>query len=202
MFETEPGQERYKLGFKEEVLNQFDFLTKEYEFQCIKEEVTLVRYESQKVFINIYHGRASYELGFEIGLQPSSLGINECKFTLTEIIELAGVQNSIGNIYFQVNTEEGIKKYIPIIAELVKKYAQNALLGDMSTFVSLESIQKQISDKYLKEMELNRIRPKAKEAWHNKRYIEFIELYEHIQNDISPSEVKKLEYARKHNNTK
>lgn len=43
-------------------------------------------------------------------------------------------------------------------------------------------IQKQRSDKYLKYMEVNRIRPKAEEAWHNKRYDEFIQLYEPIQN--------------------
>ena len=198
MFKTEPGQERYKLGFKEEVLFKFDFLIKEYGFRCVKMEATIVRYESQKVFINLYHGRASYELGFEIGLQPSSLDINERKFTLGEIIELEGVLSDTCNIYYQVSTQEGIKEFVPKMAELIKKYAVNALEGDVSTFEKLEWIQKQRSDKYLKDMELNRIRPKAEEAWHNKRYDEFIRIYEPIQNYISPAEVKKLEYAKKH----
>jgi len=198
MFKTEPAQNRDKLGFMEEVLNQFDFLKTEYEFNCVKTEVTFVRYESNKVFINVYHGRASYELGFEIGLQPSSLNTSERKFTLSEIIELAGALGDTGYTYYQVSTKDGIKEFVPKVAELVKKYAKNALLGDILTFEKMELIQKQRSDKYLKEMELNRIRPKANEAWHNKRYKEFIELYEAVMNNISSAEIKKIEYARKH----
>jgi len=198
MFRVEPAQNRDKLEFKEEVLNNFDFLITEYRFNCVKTEVTRVRYESPKVFINIYHGHASYELGFEIGLRHSSVHQNEPKFTLSEIIELAGALDETNYTYYQVSTQKGIKEFVPKIAELVKQFAKSALLGDILTFEKLELIQKQRSDKYLSKMEINRIRPKAEEAWHNKRYKEFIELYEPVKDDISPAEVKKLEYARRH----
>jgi len=198
MLKTEPGQERYKLGFREEVLSQFNYLITEYGFQCVKTEVTLVRYESQKVFINIYHGRASYELNVEIGLLINSFILGEQNYTLTELVELEGAPNGTYQAYFQVSSQAGVKKFVPIIAKYVKEHAHNILIGDKSTFERLAQIRTQMSDKYLVKMTLDRVRPRAEEAWKDKRYREFVELYEPIKNDISPTESKKLVYAKKH----
>lgn len=195
------GQNRSVLKFKEEVLNSFNFLIKEYGFQCTCKEEMRVSFETQKVYIGIYHEVASYELIFEIGLKPSTLETVDSKYTLPEIMDLVIGQSNKDNVFFQASTVTGVKKCISEMAELVKKYAHNVLIGDVPTYESLRLIQKQRSDKYIKEMELGHIRPKAEDAWHNKRYEEFVELYESIQNYLSPIDIKKLEYARNHINT-
>ena len=92
----------------------------------MKAEVTFVRFESKTVFVDIYHGRGSYELGFEIGLLSLD---KESWVTLNEIIELAGAQKETGYTFYQVSTQKGVEEFVPKLAELVKKYAKNALLG-------------------------------------------------------------------------
>jgi len=195
---TDIGLNRYKLGFIEEVLTQYDFLIKEYKFQCVKKDVTFVRYESKNVFINIYHGRISYELGFQIGLLTDKGDIPEQHYTLSEIIESEGALDDTGYTYLQASTKEALKISIPRMAELVRKYAANYLLGNVTRFEKLALIQKRRSDEYIKEMELKRIRPKAEKAWQNKKYKEFVDLLEPIEKELEPSEFKKLQYARKH----
>lgn len=77
MYKLIPNQNRSALGFKKEVLNYFNFLIKDYGFQCVTEEEIQVSFESDKVLINIYHEFLLYELIFEIGIKPSALGVIE-----------------------------------------------------------------------------------------------------------------------------
>ena len=60
---TEPSPNRDVLGFSRTVFQYFNFLCSDYGFQVTDQSATLVRFESNDVFINVYHGRASYELG-------------------------------------------------------------------------------------------------------------------------------------------
>jgi hypothetical protein len=61
MITFEPEKDRWKLGFKEAVLASFDYL-RSYGLQCVQADVTYVRHDSTKVFVNVYHGRGSYEM--------------------------------------------------------------------------------------------------------------------------------------------
>jgi hypothetical protein len=52
--------------FKDAVLSNFEFLHT-YGLKPVEEDVTFVRYESDAAFVNVYHGRGSFEIGVEIG---------------------------------------------------------------------------------------------------------------------------------------
>ncbi|MGH8590336.1 MAG: hypothetical protein ACREXX_13715, partial [Gammaproteobacteria bacterium] len=59
---------RAELRFVEEAQTAFHFLVEELGFRLVKcEPPTFVRYESNKLFVNVYHGRLSYEIDVEIG---------------------------------------------------------------------------------------------------------------------------------------
>lgn len=197
MFRTEPSLDRSSLGFTEEVLSAFNFLIEEYGFRCVKAEPTFVRYESPRVFVNIYHGRSSYELGVEIG-QLAGATNQEEPFSISEVIELAGAQEETGYTFFQASTAERIRRFVPKLAEYVRKYAAAALIGDPITYDALREIQWRRSEMYLKEMRLSQIRPEADRAWRAKDYVRLVKLYSSIQESLTPSERKRLEYARKH----
>jgi hypothetical protein len=62
----DPNPERERLAFKDAVMSGFRFFD-DLGFRPAKQEMTFVRYESADVFVNVYHGRASFELGVEIG---------------------------------------------------------------------------------------------------------------------------------------
>ena len=197
MFKTEPGKDRELLGFKEEVLSSFEFLTKEYGFHCVRSEPTFVRYESENVFVNVYHGRASFEIGVEIGKLITEPNQEEEKFYLGEIMELQGVRKNVGYTFIQASTKERVKRFVPEIAKYVKKFPVKVLQGDEDTLKKLRELQTQISQQYFKEMELSQIRQKGDKAWHERNYAEIVKLYEPVQSDLSPSEKMKLEYAKK-----
>jgi hypothetical protein len=128
MFRTDPGKHRSQLGFKDAVLSSFDFL-RAYGLKPIKEEVTFVRYESNSVFVNVYHGRGSFEIGVEIGRLDRPV-----KYGLGYIVAWAGKQaweaEGFGRgTMFQVSTCESVHNIVPKIAHLVKRYADPFLSG-------------------------------------------------------------------------
>lgn len=197
MFRFGSGPNRERLCFKEEVLSAFNFLTKEHGFHCVKAEITFVRYESQSVFINIYHGRGSFEIGFEIGQLDVSPKYPEVKYTLGDLLDLVGVREKEEYTFFQASTKERIKIWVPKLAELVRKYGGSILKGVPDIFGRLKEIQTRNSEMYLKEIRISRIRKKAEEVWHSKDYKTLVKLYESIREDLTPAEAKKLEYARR-----
>ncbi|CEO89654.1 conserved hypothetical protein [Syntrophaceticus schinkii] len=191
----EAGKNRYKLGFKDEVLKYFKFLINDYGFKCIETDITFVRYESRVVFVNVYHGRGSYELGLEIGFIGNSR-TDEVKYSLKDIIEL---ETNESFTPFQTSNAEGIKKFIPIMAELVTKYAIDAILGDELFYNRLDKFTTKNFNQYIANMNLASIRPKAAIAWKEKDYKRFVELYGAVaEKYLSQSEKKKIEYALNH----
>jgi hypothetical protein len=196
MFATIANPNRAELRFPEIVLKQFGFL-EERGFHCVRKDVTLVRYESRQVFVNIYHGRASYELNAEIGLLTTSPEEKERPFSMGEIIASMS-PNSAPFTPAQVSTLEALERFVPQLASAVKSYAGPALEGDAAFFEVLSNFRQKSSDSYLAELKLKHIRKEADKAWRNKDYATVIELYEPIQGDLKSSELKKLGYARGH----
>jgi hypothetical protein len=55
-----------RLGFVALATEAFAFLLR-LGFAVVRREGTLVRFESDSVFVNVYHGRSSYQVGLELG---------------------------------------------------------------------------------------------------------------------------------------
>ena len=60
------GAEREGLGFADAVRRHFGFLASR-GYRPVLVLSTLVRYERPPLFVNVFHGRVSYELGLEVG---------------------------------------------------------------------------------------------------------------------------------------
>jgi hypothetical protein len=193
MLNREPNPERARLGFREAVLFNFQFL-KKFGFRPVKEELTLVRYESRDVFVNVYHGRASFELGVEIGRlkDPSH------KLTLHDVLAWAGSEKSEGfgrHVMFQVSSPEGVQEFVPKLSALVEKYAPPFLRADPAAFDSALEIQSERAKGYAKGVSLSQLRRKAEGAWQAKDYGQVVDLYGPMRNDLTEVEAKKLAYA-------
>src|SRR6266545_442730 len=100
-------------GFVSEVRTAFNFLLTDYGFSCVKIEPTFLRYESPLIFINIYHGRKSSELGVEIGQLNNVLGARENHYTIGEVMDLMEVREKHGFTFFQASTRERVRMLIP-----------------------------------------------------------------------------------------
>ena len=184
-------------GFISEAISAFRFLSTDHGFSCVKIEPTFVRYESTSIFINIYHGRKSSELGVEIGKLSSISGLKENWYTLGEVMDLMGVRERLGFTFFQASTRERVQLLVPKLAEYVRKYARPIFEGNLQIFERLRDLRHKKSEEYRKEILLNQIREEAEKAWHKKNYAKLVELYDSMKNDLTLLEVKKLEYAQK-----
>jgi len=197
MLTTLPNLNREELRFSEIVLREFSFLEQQ-GFNHNQRSVTFVRYESSRVFVNVYHGRASYELNVEIGLLTASPDEEERAFSIGEIMELIRGQHKAVFAPPQANTIEGLKQFVSELAVLVKNYAAPALNGDSSFFEELSALRQKNSDSYLAELKLKHIRQEVDKAWREKNYGRVLDLYEPFQESLTTSEFKKPDYARKH----
>ena len=101
-FQDDRDSRRIQLGFTSEVLSMFHFLIQDYGFKCVETDVTFVRYESESIFVNIYHGRRSYELGVEIGKLEKDEFIPESRYTIGEIMDFVGVRKDSKVYIFSV----------------------------------------------------------------------------------------------------
>ena len=196
-FQDDRTSSRMQLGFSSEVLSAFQFLTQDYGFKCVKNDVTFVRYESESTFVNIYHGRRSYELGVEIGKLEKDPNIPENWYTIGEIMDFVGVRKDLKFTFFQSRDKDQIKILLKRLAEYVKNYAGDILNGNLEILNKVQILQKEKSDAYIKEMHLRPIREMADVAWRQKDYVKFVGLYSPVEDDLTPVEAKKLEYARK-----
>jgi hypothetical protein len=190
------SSDRGRLGFTERVTSSFSFLSEEYDFRVVKTEPTFVRYESSRVFVNIYHGRASFELGFEIG-RLDGTGKEESAYTLSMIIEHMGAQKTTGYTSFQCSTGDSLKQCVPKLAGLVQNYASSFLTGDPGAYTQLLKTRSDIGERITKDYKLRAVREKAIEAWLSRDYAQVADLYESIFEDLTPAEIKKLDYSKK-----
>jgi len=191
--------ERIKLQFDQEVLKAFLFLVREYKFRVTLITPTLVKYESTYLIINVYHGRMSYELGIETIRKGDFPESREQGFTLDELVALLGSQE---DCYFQVSTQKGVHLFVPKLAALFRKYAEQILKTyDSKIFDKLWEQRLYFRKKFAEEVELRHVREKAQDAWNKKDYLKIVILYNPIKHLLSQVELKKLEYAEKKTKT-
>jgi len=99
---------------------------------------------------------------------------------------------------------ESVTKEIDEYAMILKKYCSNFLEGNFSDWPQIVNcllIQNDIREKnenIIVQSRLHQeIREKAKSAWKDKDFIQVISLYTSIFDFLSPTEKKKVEYAKK-----
>jgi hypothetical protein len=184
-------------GFVSEVRSAFNYLLTDYGFSCVRIEPTFLRYESPLVFINIYHGRKSSELGVEIGQLHNLLGERENFYTIGEVMDLMGVREKLRFTFFQASTRERVRNLIPKLAEYVREYARPILEGDTNIFQSLQELRSKKSEEFMRNMFLSHIREESEKAWRKKDYAKLVELYNSMKGDLTTLELKRLEYVHK-----
>jgi len=182
------GPERTRLNFADAVQRAFAFLT-DLGFVQVETSPTIVRYHKGDVEVDVYHGRQSYELGFEIGRDGA-------KYTLSELIRIADPKTAVRYRNFVATTQSTLTEGLRSLAELIKRYGQRALQADPEFFVALGRQRKSWVEGYALEVLEGQLRPKANKAFRQGNYREAAELYERIRPGLTPTELRKLAIAR------
>jgi hypothetical protein len=199
----EAGPDRWKLGFKEAVLENFKFL-RQYGYRLARADVTFVRYERpwysfrRRFYVNVYHARGGYDLGVEIGPRDN----DREQVNLLGILSWAKapeVKNwHVGDTLWLAATREAVQTLVPKIAQLVHGYAEPFLQGDPEAFKSLKKMSREAYAVW--EEQHHRNAPKryqATLAWKAKDFERVAAIYASFENELNPEEKERLAEARR-----
>ena len=181
--------DRQHLQFPATVTRVFAFL-QDYGFQLIESLPTLVRYRCGELEARVFHGRHSYELGFEIGYEDDM-------FSTGALIRTSDPHVAEQYRRSVVRTPHALLARLHELADFVRRYGERALHGDPAFFALLRQQRKEWTKKYAFEVLCRQVRPKAEAAFREGRYREAAELYREIRAGLTPAEIKKLAIAEK-----
>lgn len=181
-------QERARFNFADAVTRPFGFLI-DFGFVKVESSPTIVRYRRDDMEANVYWGRQSYEIGFEIYRQ----GI---RYPISSFVRIADPEAGKQYRNFAATTENALAEGLMQLAELVKRYGDRALQGDPTLFLTLEKQQQSWVEEYALEVLEGQLRSQAEEAFRLGNYRKATELYERIKLHLSPAELKKLALAK------
>lgn len=197
MLRKDPGPERKRLGFQDTVKSNFRFLER-YGLELVESNSTLVKYESSRVFVRIYHGRVSFELGVELGEVSDPL---EKAVSIFDVVDAEGASDReglSGHTVFQVSSKKDLEELMPKLSSLVQKYAGPLLRGDRHAYERVREHQSRKAARETREVQLTAVRRKAEAAWQKRDYARLIELFRPWRQYLIGSEAKKLAYAERH----
>jgi len=187
---------RAGLAFRQEALSVFDFLTADYDFTCTRAELNLLTYESESLYVDVYHDPLSYEVGVDLG----KLGHDaerKRSFALVELMHLEDPQKAEDFRCPAVVNPEQMRPALVHLSELLKTHAGRVLRGDSSVLKRARREGARFERERAEKSRLRQVRSRANAAFGEKDYAKAAGLYESIKDELSPAEVRKLEYSNK-----
>jgi hypothetical protein len=189
LFEFEAGADRGRLRFVEAVENSFGPLAANYGFSRVEATPTFVRYESPDRFVQVFHGRGSYELGVEFGPRAS----DDAPVNLNDLLAMHGEPP----VHSQATSADLTAKLIGRLAEVARERASEIFGGEDSIDERVRISRAAQSDEMLLGWRLEDVRREVEHAWRQHDHQEVARLLESIEGFLTPAERRKLEYARK-----
>lgn len=181
------------LGFQSIVLELFGWL-EGYSYCMTGASSTIVRYEGPLGFVNVYHGRSSYEIGVEVG-PPGDEQI-AC-YSMSELIRLKDDEEAKKYRNPVVTSLQSMKGFVAIQAQRLKVYGHRILAGNTMVWHDLEQQRQRWSEEYAMDVLLSQVRSEAARSFREQNFKRVVELLSPVERRLTPAECKKLEYARK-----
>lgn len=183
---------RADLGFREAVLESFRFLELNYGFECVQADDTFVRFESDIMAVQVFHGRQSYEVDVEvIDLKRAASGYPP--FHLADIMRYEGEHS---DDVPQATTGPAVRRVVQELGRRMQRYGGDAAEGNPIYLRRLAVQREQESQRQMQDRRIAEIRQRAKTAWRRREYPTVIDLLSSIETELTASERKKLAYAR------
>lgn len=184
-----------KITFSDMVERAFHFLENS-GFRLTSTDGGLVRYESDRSFLTVSWESRSGELNVFVGPVRKSGGSND-EYALAEILGVAGLPEYDCRPA-QVADEGKLGPFIEKLASAVLTHAQLGLAGDRMYFRRLEAFRSAKAEAYMRELKLRQLRVDVEKAWRDRQFQKVISLYAPVQADLTESELRRLDYARRH----
>lgn len=198
--QTALGAAREQFGFLDAARARFGFLL-DLGFKEAIAEPTYVRFERAEMFVEVFHGRASYELGVEFGRWVRVEGdVVEQRFHLVDVLPVL-----VPGVSFTARTatsNDQVVRFVEELAGAAKLAAEHLERRGADAFDRISEGVAARSDAYLDGLRAARLRKRADDAWQLKDFASVIDAYEEIDSELTTvelreSETKRLSYARR-----
>lgn len=179
-----------RLGFVDLVLAAFDFLMR-LGFVVARREPTFVRFEKENVFINVYHGRASYQVGLELGRLR-----NGDMYSLHELFRAMAPDN-IELARCQTTDPEILRQCLVSIGAAIERDCNALLAGDASAFEKVDAAVAPLRKAATLQAQFGATIDRADKAWESKDFKRAAELYAKSTPALDETRMRRLEYLQK-----
>lgn len=198
--ETAPGAGRNGLGFLDAARGHFGFLI-DLGFTEKQADPTYLRFVKGDRFVEVFHGRASFELGVEFGrrvrVDDDDL---EQKFHIADVAPVLAPE--IRYTARTAMTKDQVDRFVEELAATTRPLAERIERDGREAFELTSQAVSVQSEKYLDGLRAGRLRNRADEAWRRKDFAVVVSAYAEIESelesvDLRASEAKRLNYARR-----
>jgi hypothetical protein len=193
--DPEDGSYREQLQFAKAIIAAFEQFMSNTGFHRVATTLVWVRYESAEMFLNVYHGRVSYEIDVEVGRRNVDRGY---RYSLDDVLITLLGENHGQPTCLQASSASAVAACVDVAAGLVQRYYLPILRNDEGAWQRLEESTSQRNEAYTQAIVQEPVRKAADAAWDAKEYVRAAELYESIGDGLNPVERKRLEYVRRH----
>jgi len=185
---SDSNRERARLGFADAARRNFGFLVA-MGFAEVGSTPTMIRYQRGGLELAVYHGRRSFELGFEAARRGERYSIEE--LIRVEDPGLAGTYRN-----FVATTPDEVDAGLVRLGDLVSRHCERALSDDPAFYTKLEAQRKTWAESFALDVLAAQMRPQAEAAFRSGDYRKAAELYERIRPVLSATELKRLTLAK------
>ena len=189
---SSPQLDRTAFGFPDHVEREFGFL-RDFGFMTRQREATLVRFESDRLRIDVYHGRQSYEIGLSIASVNAS---QEDWYSMGTL--LAIMEPDAGRAYrrYAAPSPAAVERGVTELAGLLSRCVASGLLNDPTLLQRLREESQASADAYASEVRLADVRKKLQAVWNTRDFAAVVTLLAPVQHLLTDVEREKLQYAR------
>lgn len=184
-------REAGRLNFVDAALRAFAFLLR-VGFIVARRDDTFLRFERENVYVNVYHGRLSYQVSVELGrVRESDV------YSLYELL-LAVSPADVGQAKLQTTDSEFLERCLAYIAGIIEHRCSALLAGEAAAFEKLRAVAAPIRKAATLQAEFGATIHRADKAWESKDFSQAAALYEKSEAGLDETRVRRLEYLRKH----
>ena len=162
-----------------------------------------VRFASAQRFLNVYHGRDSYEVGVEVGrwIEVDDQVVEQL-FPLVYLLAVQSGETELDRI--RSATDRGqLERELVRLASLLKGNVATLLAEDNQIFDRMAELNALLSQRYTEGIRATRLRERAEEAWSRKDFATVALSYAEMEQELPTaplraSERARLKYAQEH----
>ena len=184
--------QRLALGFGASVEREFEFLG-EHGFIVRRREPTLVRFESDRLGVDVYHGRQSYEIGLTVAPAEPCSGQD---YPISILLDVFVPELAMGYRNFAALEPEAVRRGVSELARQFRLCVDRGILAERDLLERLAERSEQVARDYAGEVVLSQTRQRVEVAWKARDYAEVVKLLSPVEHLVSEVERKKLTYAR------